>query len=105
MSDIAIIGSGIAGLFSALKLANAGHNVTVITKQRLKDSATNWAQGGIAGILDKTEATAVAIAAPALGPSFGVAPSGTWICISLISAKSGFIPSASDLVLITDIAA
>ncbi len=55
MSDIAIIGSGIAGLFSALKLANAGHNVTVITKQRLKDSSTNWAQGGIAGILDKTD--------------------------------------------------
>jgi len=54
MSDIAIIGSGIAGLFSALKLANAGHEVTVITKQRLKDSSTNWAQGGIAGILDKT---------------------------------------------------
>ena len=50
MSDIAIIGSGIAGLFSALKLANAGHEVTVITKQRLKDSSTNWAQGGIAGI-------------------------------------------------------
>ena len=55
MSDIAIIGSGIAGLFSALKLANAGHKVTVITKQRLKDSSTNWAQGGIAGILDKTD--------------------------------------------------
>ena len=55
MSDIAIIGSGIAGLFSALKLANAGHGVTVITKQRLKDSSTNWAQGGIAGILDKTD--------------------------------------------------
>ena len=55
MSNIAIIGSGIAGLFSALKLANAGHNVTVITKQRLKDSSTNWAQGGIAGILDKTD--------------------------------------------------
>ena len=55
MSDIAIIGSGIAGLFSALKLANSGHEVTVITKQRLKDSSTNWAQGGIAGILDKTD--------------------------------------------------
>ncbi|MBL6731419.1 MAG: FAD-dependent oxidoreductase [Candidatus Poseidoniaceae archaeon] len=55
MSDIAIIGSGIAGLFSALKLANAGHDVTVITKRRLKDSSTNWAQGGIAGILDKTD--------------------------------------------------
>ena len=55
MSSIAIIGSGIAGLFSALKLANEGHYVTIITKQRVKDSSTNWAQGGIAGILDKTD--------------------------------------------------
>ena len=54
MSRIAIIGSGIAGLFSALKLANGGHEIVIITKQRLKDSSTNWAQGGIAGILDKT---------------------------------------------------
>ena len=54
MTRIAIIGSGIAGLFSALKLANNGHYITIITKQRVKDSSTNWAQGGIAGILDKT---------------------------------------------------
>ena len=56
MSKIAIIGSGIAGLFSAIKLANNGHDVVIITKQRVKDSSTNWAQGGIAGILDKTNA-------------------------------------------------
>ena len=55
MADIIIIGSGIAGLFAALKIADAKNNVTVITKQRLKDSSTNWAQGGIAGILDKTD--------------------------------------------------
>lgn len=54
MSKIAIIGSGIAGLFSAIKLANSNHEVVIITKQRIKDSSTNWAQGGIAGILDKT---------------------------------------------------
>lgn len=55
MAEIIIIGSGIAGLFAALKIADADNNVTVITKQRLKDSSTNWAQGGIAGILDKTD--------------------------------------------------
>ena len=55
MADIIIIGSGIAGLFAALRIADAKNNVTVITKQRLKDSSTNWAQGGIAGILDKTD--------------------------------------------------
>ena len=54
-SQIVIIGSGIAGLFCAIRLANAGHFVKVITKQRPIDSSTNWAQGGIAAILDKTD--------------------------------------------------
>ena len=54
MAHIAIIGSGIAGLFAASQLADAGHDVTVITKKRPKDSSTNWAQGGVAAILDKT---------------------------------------------------
>lgn len=54
LAHIAIIGSGIAGLFAASKLADAGHEVTVVTKKRPKDSSTNWAQGGIAAILDKT---------------------------------------------------
>ena len=54
MAHIVIIGSGIAGLFAASRLADAGHDVTVATKQRTKDSSTNWAQGGIAAILDKT---------------------------------------------------
>ena len=55
MSRVVIIGSGIAGLFAALKLEEAGHEVIIITKQRPEDSSTNWAQGGIAGILDKTD--------------------------------------------------
>ena len=57
MAKIVIIGSGIAGLFAALRLADADHTVTVITKQRPIDSSTNWAQGGIAAILDKTDGT------------------------------------------------
>ena len=55
MSKIAIIGSGIAGLFSALKLANNDHKVVIITKQRVKDSSTNWAQGGIASVISKSD--------------------------------------------------
>ena len=55
MAKVVIIGSGIAGLFAALRLADAKHTVTVITKQRPIDSSTNWAQGGIAAILDKTD--------------------------------------------------
>ena len=32
-----------------------GFNLSVVTKQRPTDSSTNWAQGGIAAILDKTD--------------------------------------------------
>ena len=59
MPRVLIIGTGIAGLFAALRLANAGQTVTVLTKQRPKDSSTNWAQGGIAAILDKTNVTEI----------------------------------------------
>jgi L-aspartate oxidase len=59
MSRVIIIGSGIAGLFAALRLEEAGHEVIIITKQRPEDSSTNWAQGGIAGILDKTDGEAM----------------------------------------------
>ena len=54
MPHVVIIGSGIAGLFTAIQLAEADFDVTIITKKRTEDSSTNWAQGGIAGILDKT---------------------------------------------------
>ena len=53
MPRVLIIGTGIAGS-SRLRLANADFEVEIITKQRPKDSSTNWAQGGIAAILDKT---------------------------------------------------
>ncbi len=51
ITDILIIGSGIAGLSLALKLAKK-HNVTVLSKSSLTDGATKFAQGGIAGVLD-----------------------------------------------------
>jgi len=50
-----VAGSGIAGLFAALRLADSGIEVTIVTKQRPTDSSTNWAQGGIAAILDRTD--------------------------------------------------
>ena len=40
------------------------------------------ATSDLTGILVNTETSAVHMATPALGPSFGVAPSGTWICTS-----------------------
>jgi L-aspartate oxidase len=48
--DVLIIGSGLAGLTAALKLAPT-HRVAVITKRGLSDGSSNWAQGGIAAVL------------------------------------------------------
>jgi L-aspartate oxidase len=46
-TDFLIIGSGIAGLSFALKVAEAGR-VCLITKKERAESSTNYAQGGIA---------------------------------------------------------
>src|SRR5947208_6560054 len=45
--DYAVVGSGIAGLRAAIELSAAG-SVLVLAKSNLSDSATAWAQGGIA---------------------------------------------------------
>jgi L-aspartate oxidase len=43
-----IIGTGIAGLWTAWRLASEGQAAVVVTKESLADSASAWAQGGIA---------------------------------------------------------
>ena len=43
-----IIGSGIAGLWTAWRLAAEGRRARLVTKETLADSASAWAQGGIA---------------------------------------------------------
>jgi len=46
-ADYAVVGSGVAGLRAAIELSSAG-SVLVLAKSNLSDSATAWAQGGIA---------------------------------------------------------
>ena len=52
MTDVVIIGSGVAGLTCALHLREAGLHVIVVTKVNIDDGSTRWAQGGIAAVLD-----------------------------------------------------
>jgi len=55
--DVAILGSGLAGLSVALHLAEK-YQVVVVSKGELLDGASNWAQGGIAAVLDSGDSHA-----------------------------------------------
>lgn len=49
--DYLILGSGVAGLSFALEMARAG-TVAIVTKKESAESNTNYAQGGIAAVMD-----------------------------------------------------
>lgn len=53
-TDVLIIGSGIAGLFAAIKISKFA-NVIIVTKKDKAESNTNYAQGGIASVIDQTD--------------------------------------------------
>lgn len=53
--DVVVVGSGIAGLTFALKVASKGHTVAIITKKNSAESNTNYAQGGIACVMNESD--------------------------------------------------
>ncbi|MDR2697784.1 MAG: L-aspartate oxidase [Holophagales bacterium] len=53
--DVLVIGAGIAGCAAALRAAELGASVLLIAKDRLGDSNTAYAQGGIIGLADSTD--------------------------------------------------
>jgi L-aspartate oxidase len=52
--DVVIVGSGLAGLTVALNLAEK-RRVAVIAKRSMNEGASDWAQGGIAAVLDSAD--------------------------------------------------
>ena len=55
--DTLIIGSGLAGLTLALQIADS-KKVCIVSKRKLQDSASSWAQGGIATVLNSDDTIA-----------------------------------------------
>lgn len=53
-TDYLVIGAGIAGLTTAYLLSHLG-DVLVVTKGKMKQSNTYWAQGGIAAVMNKED--------------------------------------------------
>src|SRR3954467_12178070 len=51
-ADVIVVGSGIAGLTTALRLRQRVDRVLLVTKTVLDEGSTRWAQGGIAAGLD-----------------------------------------------------
>tara|TARA_Y100001933_G_scaffold57371_1_gene57351 strand:+ start:261 stop:1907 length:1647 start_codon:yes stop_codon:yes gene_type:complete len=52
--DVLIIGGGLAGLRAAVEI-DPSLRVLVVTKDRLRHSSSSWAQGGIAGVINRED--------------------------------------------------
>ncbi|HKH16931.1 MAG TPA: FAD-dependent oxidoreductase [Solirubrobacteraceae bacterium] len=50
-SDLVVVGAGAAGLFAALTAAREGARVTLVSARPLAETASYWAQGGLAAAL------------------------------------------------------
>ncbi|MBO8164905.1 MAG: L-aspartate oxidase [Brevibacillus sp.] len=55
---VVVVGAGIAGLYTALRVSLYA-DVVLISKKKLDDSNTRWAQGGIAAVTAKSDSPAL----------------------------------------------
>ena len=55
MYDILVLGAGISGLSAAIHAAEKGLSVVILTKGAKPDGSSNYAQGGIATVTEKTD--------------------------------------------------
>jgi L-aspartate oxidase len=56
--DVAVVGGGAAGLWTALRAAEEGASVCLISRKPLSESASFWAQGGLAAALEPGDSPA-----------------------------------------------
>jgi L-aspartate oxidase len=61
-SDVLVVGSGIAGLVAALGAAADGRSVNLVTKGRVTETNTWYAQGGIAGAVGEADSVELHLA-------------------------------------------
>jgi L-aspartate oxidase len=57
-TDVAVVGAGAAGLYAALVAARAGARVALVSRSPLAQTASYWAQGGIAAALASDDSPA-----------------------------------------------
>jgi L-aspartate oxidase len=50
-ADVIVVGSGVAGLTTAIHARTAGKTVLLVTKAQVTEGSTRWAQGGIAAAM------------------------------------------------------
>jgi L-aspartate oxidase len=83
--DVLVVGSGVAGLSAALAVPE-GLTVLLATKDRLGHSATRYAQGGIAAVLDLVDDSVAEHVADTLAAGAGLCDP---VAVRMLAAEGG----------------